>query len=117
MYDGGMETRFTAEEEIFQLIPTGSGAYRPPTYRRREIYQAVKRAECHNDNSLSAKAELKNAYGCNYIAYKIFLTLCFIMKCTDNVSLQTVAHETGSEHHQSVFKVSVSIVPTCRYSD
>jgi len=69
-----MKTGITVEEEIFQLIPTGSGAYKPPTSWRREIYRAVKRVECHTDNSLSAKAEFKNAYGHNTIAYTIFLT-------------------------------------------
>jgi hypothetical protein len=69
-----METRFTAEEEIFQLIPTGSGAYQSPTSWRRKIYRAVKRVECHTDKSLSAKAEFKNAYGYKSIAYTIFLT-------------------------------------------
>jgi hypothetical protein len=75
-----METRFTAEKEIFQLIPTGSGAYQSSTSWRREIYRAVKRAVCHTDNSLSAKAEFKNAYGYNSIACTVFLTPCFIIR-------------------------------------
>jgi hypothetical protein len=118
VYDGEMETRFTAEEEIFPLIPTGSGAYEPATSWKREIYRAVKRAECHTNNSLSAKAEVKNAYGCTSIACTIFLTWYSIIKHIDKVSLQMVAHETKeSEHHYSIFRVSVSMVPTCRYSD
>jgi hypothetical protein len=95
-----MDTRFTAEEKIFQLIPTGSESYQPPTSRRREIYRAVKRAVCHTDNSLSAKAEFKNAYSYNSIACTIFLTPRFIIRHTDNVSLHMVTHETkDSEHH------------------
>lgn len=113
-----METRFTAEEEIYQLIPTGSRAYQPPTSWKREIYRAVQRAEYHADNALSAKAEFKNLHGCTSIACTVFLKWCFIIKYTDKVSLQMVTHETKkSENHYSVFRVSVRMMPTCRYSD
>jgi len=103
---------------LFQLIPTGSGAYQPPTSWKREIYRAVQLAVCHTNNAISGKAEFKNTHGCTSIACTIFLTWYFIIKYTDKVSLRMVTHETKeSEHHYSVFMLSVRMVRTCRYWD